>query len=60
MDGKLEAMKVLIKNGAKLEVEDHLPLSAGANLRLILGTCYFRYLKIPLDKQLTELVFLSF
>ena len=38
----------------------HLPLSAGANLRLILVTCYFGYLKIPSDKQLTELGFLSF
>ena len=33
---------------------------ASPNLRLILVTCYFRYLKIPSDKQLTELVFLSF
>ena len=37
-----------------------LALSARAKVRLIFGTCYFRYLKIPSDKQLTELVFLGF
>ena len=46
--------------GSKPKVLYYLVLSAGAKVRLIFGTCYFRDLKIPSDKQLTELVFLGF
>ena len=60
------SIRTLLKTNSSLPLEctlgptSHLPLSAGANLRLILVTCYFRYLKIPSDKQLTELGILRF